>query len=217
MDHTYPEELGLIRAALATCQIVSGGPDDDSRPFVATAFFISPTILVTAAHAIHKSAKIVYGQMPLVCGQFHPPKMIFEGAVGVTRFQFKVLKRVLDPGPPGIDMAILQTEHFLWGHFIHIEESGENQKIGDRVDVLGYPKYDKDWFDEMHPQLSDRRQGYKDAFEILQMEKLNISTGNLLSVGDDSSYRLSTSAGMSGGPVMHDTKAIGNLIPVLAN
>jgi len=205
---------------MSTFHIVSKkSPTEDGPYFVGTGFFISPTILVTAAHAVCESATIVYGtQSTLKSTRVSAPRDIFTGTPGVMRLEFKVLKRIIESGPPRIDIAILKvSEGIRWGQFIHIDVSVEDRNIGDRVDVLGYPRYNEDWFNRMHPQLTNPLQGFVDAIQTLQTQKLNISTGSLLSVGEYYTYRLSSSPGMSGGPVMCGSKAIGESSAVSVN
>lgn len=82
--------------------------------------------------------------------------------------------------------------------------------VGERVDVMGYPVYNQEWFLDRHRNLSDPEDSFRSAALLLIPPwHLVNSTGKILSVGNRPSYSLSTGSGMSGGATVYKGKVIG--------
>ena len=152
---------------------------------------------------------IVYGQ-PAGQDQVEmDPRKVWTGHA--TRQGFKVLDKVhTKHGSSWLDIAILETTNdATFGYPVEIDFDVQ-LTLGDCVDTVGYPaNYDELWIKEHHPTIPDASLAIQQAIIILPKWRLVVSSGNLISTGNNPEYKLSTCGGMSGGPVVYKGKVIG--------
>jgi hypothetical protein len=179
----------------------------------ATAFFISPTKLLAASHSALKAGQIVRAQLP--------------GAERVELNNEAIYKLVASTVPLICEMKVFKTfylgRHARWTDIAILETVGINsqrwveldleirRKPGDKVDVIGYPAcHDKDRMLILHSELKDNiEEAISDANTLLPPGQLSVSYGEIIKDGANPTYRLSTTAGMSGGAVVLNGKVIG--------
>ena len=221
VDPKFQERTNELKAvAQFTCRIVSESAKVGSLS-VATAFFISPKILVTAHHAVPaKPGSVVCFQIPGLPLCDKSAENVWLGINGVTRFQCRV--KSCPAIPSDVDIACMEIIGkgncfgFVDCHDESDIPSPEDSplKIGDPVDVLGYTgAYDEIWLERNHTDVSNPADLMNVAVDILPKWHLAVSYGTVISTGQKLTYSLSTCGGMSGGPVVWKGKVIGYYSP----
>jgi hypothetical protein len=134
----------------------------------------------------------------------------------VTRITLVVKEKWGRNDLDSLDVALLEVmEGFRWGDFTEIQLDPD-MAVGDRVDVVGYPVYNQEWFLDHHPSLANPEDSYRSsALLLIPPWHLVSSAGKLLSIGDKPSYSVSTGSGMSGGATVYKGKVIGKLLLML--
>jgi V8-like Glu-specific endopeptidase len=109
-----------------------------------------------------------------------------------------------------IDVSILKSIGYQATTWIPIDTTTRLAKDF-AVDILGYPgDHSLAYLSKLHHLRlgpADRDQ----LESILPHLELIVSHGNVLEANDRVFYRLSTTGGMSGGPVIYNGKAVGNI------
>jgi len=197
-------------AARCTCRIsrmLDGGNPQD-----ATAFFISPTLL-TAGHVASGKDRIL-GQKP---GKFKAE--IADDVFAATTPAADVLKfRTVatlyrGKGRPGsIDINVLKvTSRYRATTWITMDTAARVPK-DTTVDLLGYPgDYSQTYLSKLLGITINSDQEWNQIRAIVPAHRLIVSHGKVLEENDRVIYKLSTTGGMSGGPVMYNKKAVGTL------
>jgi hypothetical protein len=193
----------LVKAGQCTSMLlIDNGPGDSS---LGTAFFVAPSILVTAGHCVADigEAKLLisYPGLPLVESQ-----QIRQGVIDTIRCTLKAL--MYNPNKPGEDFAILDCGSFRSKNYLPISQSmlAENTV----VDIVGYPgQVTLPWL-EKHEGLLSPSQSVDEATKLLPMHHLAISRGHVTQSNSTISYYLSSVRGMSGACLLKDGKAYGN-------
>ena len=85
----------------------------------------------------------------------------------MTRITLVVKEKWSRGDPDGLDIALLAvTEGFRWGDFAQIQLDPD-MAVGDRVDVVGYPVYNQEWFLDQHPNLVNPEDSYRSSALLL--------------------------------------------------
>jgi len=199
----------LEMAARCTCRIsrlLSNGHPQDG-----TAFFISPTLLLTAGHIAAKKEQIL-AQAPgkleaeLADNVFSTTELgsdVFECRVVVTLYKGKGI-------PGSIDFCILKvkSKEYRAKSWLAID-TGVRVPEESRVDLIGYPgDYSKGYLTKLLDYPIGREENMQIDM-IMPSQHLIVSHGKVIEENDHVVYKLSTTGGMSGGPVTYNKKAVG--------
>jgi len=179
-----------------------------------TAFFISPTILLTAAHVVHDPRDKIIAEEPgklkatyFMEEVFDEPRDEEEG----KRFECRLVETLFGSA----DVSVLEVVgSYRSEHFIQISQQPLPAEChGIIVDILGYPGvYSHRSVKNMHPSKHVSADLVHDVETLFPRRELVISHGMIETGGDKPEYRVSTILGMSGGPVLVDGKVIGKYI-----
>ena len=201
----------LMSAAQSTCYIAvrpDRNPDTLSPGYqYGTAFFVSSTVLITAAHLVPDNKRRIVGQLPGTQHATFFAEDLFKKPPPFSTFECKCL----GTGLPNADLAVLQvTGSYRAKVFLEIDYGG--LKSDDPVDVVGYPgQYSYRDVRNMHPGLIDGDL-VEDVFELFPQGRLLVTYGLVVLGGFMPRYRLSTVSGMSGSPVIMNGKVKGIVI-----
>ena len=134
-------EERLVLAAKSTCFIgVKPGLDDDGKPtsFASgTAFFVGPTILVTAGHLVPDGKRKIVAQCPGTRNATFFIEDHFDDPVshGLQVFSCKFV----GTGRPNADISILQViGSYRAENYLQVRHSSLNSEEMQSVDVVGY-------------------------------------------------------------------------------
>lgn len=195
-----------MNAARSTCFIgVNPGPDGRGA-ISGTAFFVSPTILLTAGHMARDGNREIAIQIPGT-----QKAVLFVDNLFIKKTEIERIEcDFVETGWPDIDICILKVKgDYKSSHYLHIEPTTLFQ--GDRVDVVGYPGHYSDrYVQKMHPAESVDRDAIEDFTGLFPRCELIVSHGTVESSGNRPTYNLSTVIGMSGSPVLISGKVTGN-------
>ena len=217
----FPDrEAALFGIRMSTCRIsfeVESG-DGGSQYGGGTAFFVSPTILLTASHSALKEGQTVRAQLP-------GTERVEMNDEAVCKRELKKLGKTLKMRvvkafftgrhAQWTDLAILETTGLDCDEWVELDLESQLEP-GDKVDVVGYPGYhDRDRMLILHSELKHNiDEAMSDADILLPPGQLSVSFGEIIRDGKNPTYRLSTTAGMSGGAVVFNGKVIGMLTVV---
>lgn len=174
-----------------------------------TAFFVSPTILLTAGHIVQDHKDTIVVEMPGTLEAEYFPERLFQTSprTGHTT----VICKLLGTGYPDADISVLEVVGpFKSAHYLSIEQH-KFVTEADAVDVIGYPgMFTAKQVLHMHPSedLVDRHM-VRDVEALFPKRELVITHGSILFGGIRPCYRLSTVVGMSGAPVVLNGKVVG--------
>lgn len=185
---------------------------EGGNPQYGTAFFISPTLLLTAGHVATKNERIL-GQAP---GKLQPEisdKVFAATKLGPDVFECRTISTLYKgKGIPGsVDVSILKVKSKYHATSWVTMDTGSRVPKGSKVDLLGYPAgYSIEYLSGL---LNIPIVVVEDAFpqitSIMPAHRLIVSHGTVLDENDQVVYKLSTTGGMSGGPVIYNKKAVG--------
>ena len=206
-----PDKDYILAASRATSLLMIEGYDSKGRRSLefATAFFIAPSLLLTAGHAA-VSPNGLRTELYL----FHP---------GTTHLDFSqvakrspsaircavVVNHYSGVGFPSNDIAILSSGNFESAHFLTL--SGEGIPLDRNVDIIGYPGEIRDmWLSEKHDGLADVSKNKASGEVLLPPRQLVVTRGIVAhNSGSLVSYTISTCPGLSGSCVMFEGKVHG--------
>jgi V8-like Glu-specific endopeptidase len=207
----------IIAAAKCTAFVIIEEPKTDGsngvHRYTGTAFFVSPTRLLTAGHNIVG----VHGPASKIC-------IAYPGLPKVTAWQVAKLKvpaitcKVVGTmyrrgGPYVRDIAILDSGSYSYPHHLSLSLFNPPEDAKPTVDVIGYPGDIKlEWITE-HEGLLDYDKGQTDAVQLLPRGQLTVTRGEIENDGETIPYHISTCTGMSGSPVLYKGKVIGMFVP----
>src|SRR5579859_4400024 len=151
----------LVAAARSTSFIAvkrHQKPDVAPEPYQSgTAFFISPTILLTAGHIVHDHKDTIIIEMPGNLEAEYFPERLFQTSAGTSHGT--VMCKLLETGYPDADVSVLEVVgSFKSANYLSIEQH-KFVAGPDAVDVIGYPGlYTEKQVLHMHPSehLVDR-------------------------------------------------------------
>jgi len=180
---------------------------DDSEAQIATAFFIGPKHLLTAAHSLYKKDS-----------SFQSIQLIGPGIphIDVNKFynndyatvDCDLIGTYYDVrGSYEGDIALLYSGSFNSPHFIQLSTVAPLK--GEIVDVIGYPGPASEVWMSTQGKLNDITTSLARVAKLLPNRRLSVSRGTVEATGDIVSYNLSTVPGMSGSCVVYQGKAIG--------
>ena len=178
-----------------------------------TAFFISPTKLLTACHSALQPEQTVRAQMPGVEKVELNDEAIckLDRKTVTMNLQMRVVKTFyLGNHARWTELAMLETVGINYDKWVELDLDSQLEP-GDKVDVVGYPgSHDKSRMLILHPEVKDNvDEAMADADVLLPPGQLSVSFGEIIRDGKNPTYRLSTTAGMSGGAVMFNGRVIG--------
>jgi hypothetical protein len=205
----------LVSAAKSTCSIGVKGHGGHRGDFTSgTAFFISPTILLTAAHVVHDPRDKIIAEEPgklkatyFIEEVFGDPRDEEDG----KRFECRLVETLF----ASADVSVLEVVgSYRSEHFIQVSQQPLPAEChGSIVDILGYPgAYTPRQIKNMHPSENVPFDLVCDVEALFPRRELVISHGMVETGGEKPQYRVSTVIGMSGGPVLVDGKVIGSLL-----
>lgn len=176
-----------------TCQTISG-----------TAFFFAHNLLLTAAHNViprtdgGRIIKIGFAYMGRSIVDCNTPTN--ECIVTALHYAHKSMSQ---------DIAILKCPRHYAPTFLSL--SADPLGKGDVVHVIGYPgEISSDWLKDAHDSLNDLQTSLCRSEVLLPKDTLTVTEGIMESMQDGKlSYRISTSHGMSGSPVLYNGKVHG--------
>jgi hypothetical protein len=181
-----------------------------------TAFFISPTHLLTAAH-------ICFGDTPnaKLTRLFivHPPGLPFVNYTALATDQLTTLECTIVGTVYGKkqcytsmnDIAILHAGSIKVPYYLPLSTTLPLE--GAAVNVIGYPGRIQPKWIQMQPGIRDTDAGQKAAEILLPERRLTISQGKVTATGPLISYDVSTCPGMSGACVLYNDQIVG-IIPL---
>ena len=194
----------LAKAARCICYI---GTKQDDEYATGTAFFVSPTILLTAEHVVPDKSVSVLAQLPGVQqAEFNVERLFKKDSLEIETF---ICHPVSDKKNYFVDITILDCSQSSYRATDWLELDQVVLSHGTKVDVIGYPG-------EYTIRYLEDSQGVRiggselvDITELLPRWKLTVTHGPVIRGGKLPTYRLSTIGGMSGSPVILNGKAVG--------
>ena len=207
-------ELSMIRKATCHISVEKQSGAGRSAEFTygsATAFFIGPDTLLTAGHVL-SLGQIGRAQLPGKAKVERDSEGIFKKTVNVSAFDVKAVGCFLvKEGPGRVDMSVLETVGFTNSDWVTLDLEG-NLVVDDLVDVVGYPgTVSESRLLISHHLITNANldQALQNARALLPSGTLAVTTGVITSTGEMPTFRVSTTHGMSGAPVMRKGKIIG--------
>jgi hypothetical protein len=202
-------QYDLEYAAKCTCFVFR--PSKSGSMATGTAYFVGPTTLVTVGHMASDKGTKLLAQLP---GTLKAEKRTDglwlqpNDTKGPETFTCTVTKSLYKKRNVDHDIAILSCKgSYQASQWLEIEKMPLPEGLN--VDLVGYPG----WYTApilAHTQgfvLSDIEE--QDIRQILPRCELVLSHGTILEPGALVTYKLSTTGGMSGGPVIVNGKAVG--------
>jgi V8-like Glu-specific endopeptidase len=175
-----------------------------------TAFFVAPSLLITAGHCVANLAKArlilsLPGRERLNADSLRNGST--EGLkCEVKETLFRPKRSTKDSAR---DIAILETG-YISPHYLELSQT--RLELGSVVDVIGYPGDIPIHWLRKHRGLSNADQSKATAEKLLPMRHLTISRGNVAAVNSTVTYNVSTCRGMSGSSLLSGGKAYGMII-----
>lgn len=206
-------EESLVLGAKSTCFIVvKPGLSDDGKSISyasGTAFFVGPTILVTAGHLVPDGKRNIVAQFPGTRNATFFVEDHFDDPVkhGLQTFQCKFV----GTGRPNADISILQViGPYQAENYLEVRRSSLNSEDQQSVDVVGYTgMYTARYVRNMNHVA--HRDSVNDVEALFPKRELIITHGPVVLGGIMPTYRLSTVGGMSGSPVLLNGAVIGTI------
>lgn len=204
----------LLAAARSTCSIAvkchqkgRGGGTLSYRS--GTAFFVSPTILLTAAHIVRDHKDTIVIELPGTLKATGFLERLFQPSANLRTISCKLL----ETGHPDTDVSVLEVVGtFKSEHYLPIEQHRFVPDV-DTVDVVGYPSIlTTRQIQHMHPceDLVELNM-VEDVETLFPRRELIVTHGSVIFGGIQPSYRLSTVPGLSGAAVLLNGNVIGNI------
>lgn len=173
-----------------------------------TAFFISPTRLLTAGHLVHDARDKIVAEEPGQLKATYFIRQLFRDTNTNFKFECKLITTLFGTA----DVSILEVvDSYQSVNFIQVDQMILPPDCdGVAVDILGYPgAYGARDIEVMHPTDEADFNLVKDVESLFPRRELVISHGIIKNGGTAPRYRVSTIIGMSGGPVLVNGKVIG--------
>jgi hypothetical protein len=194
----------LVAVGKSTCYIGSRIPNEDIAS--GTAFFVGPTTLLTAGHMAPAWNTRVRAQLPGTKEALSFVDELFESENETETFPCRCIATLY----PQADISILDSTPYrseTW-----LVPTKEPLKRGEAVDIVGYPGlYSDRYIKTKHGRDVKIDSGaIHDIQSLLPKCKLTVTHGPVVN-GAVASYKVSTIAGMSGGPVIVNGKCVGKL------
>ena len=208
-----PDKDYILAASKATSLLMIEAYDSKGRRTLefATAFFIAPSLLLTAGHAT-----VSPNGLRTELYVFHPGTTYLSFSQVAKRSPSAIRCAVVvnhyrEVGFPSNDIAILSSGNFESAHFLTL--SGEGIPLNRNVDIIGYPGEIRDmWLSEKHDGLEDVGKNKAIAEMLLPLRHLVVTRGNVAhNSGSLVSYTISTCPGLSGSCVMFEGKVHGKI------
>jgi len=195
---------GLLKAGKCTCMLLI---DHGTEITTGTAFFVAPSLLITAGHCV---ANLVKSQLILSLPgrEFINADKLRNGDIEGLKCTVKAT--LFKPGRSSRDwtrdIAILETG-YISPNFLDLSRT--HLEVGAVVDVIGYPGDIPIHWLRRHHGLDSADQSKATAEKLLPMRHLTISRGNVAVANSTVTYNVSTCRGMSGASLTSGGKAYG--------
>lgn len=176
-----------------------------------TAFFVAPSLLITAGHCVANLAK---SQLILSL----PGRELIDADKlrngDIEGLKCTVKATLFKPGRSSWtrDIAILETG-YISPNFLDLSQT--HLGVGAVVDVIGYPADIPVHWLRRHHGLDSADHSKATAEKLLPMRHLTISRGNVAAANSTVTYNVSTCRGMSGASLTSGGKAYGMLFILL--
>ena len=207
-----PDKASILAASKATSLLMIEGVDSRGHRSLhfATAFFIAPSVLLTAGHAALEAAGAVRTDFYI----FHPGTQYLDWNQVWRRtpsaIRCTVVQNLYSGGRSSSkDIAILSSGSFESAHFLPL--SGDRIPVHRNVDVIGYPGEKRNlWLTEKHEGLNNVEESGAAGEVLLPTRQLVVTRGVVAYDAEDlTSYTISTCPGLSGACVMFNGKVHG--------
>jgi Trypsin-like peptidase domain len=204
-----PAKESLLAASKATSLLVIEWTDKKKHGYlvVATAFFVGPSVLLTAGHAVLKpeeAVSIEYYLFPAGTEFISLADLVHRRPV---IYPFEVIENASVRS--NLDLAILKTA-VQSSYFVDL--STQEMPIDGTADIIGYPGEKRERWIRKHPGLADSEieNSEKTAEELLPKRTLVVTRGIVQHHnGCYTLYKISTCPGLSGSPVVYEGKVHG--------
>lgn len=213
MQPSFEEDSELIHEA-ANCMalVIIEHTSADGKvvaQYLGSAFFISPTLLLTAGHNIREPPNV---KVSVRIGK--PGTAYINYAAALHRLIPTIVCKIVASlykyphSPSHEDIAILDTGTYENGSS-YLKLSPVLPSLSSKVNVVGYPGSVKQEWLMCHDGINDAEDGRRKTADMFPAQRMTITSGPVNQVTSTISYKLSTIPGMSGGCVLHDGKVIG--------
>jgi V8-like Glu-specific endopeptidase len=170
---------------------------------VGTAFFIAPSILITAGHCVASALKpgvrLIASLPGLAVVDMHELR---RG--GIAAIKCTVKESLLRSKRK--DIAILECGYISPNY---LEIGQDHLQPNSIVDIIGYPGDITTAWLLKHPALISTAESKDIAEKLLPLHHLTITRGNIVGMNSTMTYTVSTCRGMSGACVLYGGKAYG--------
>ena len=202
-------EEDLHRVASATCSIYT--KYSETRYGSATAFFILPTILLTAGHVVDGVGRAQIFGMPPGSRKASNPRRVFNDPRSSQRFQCFVKERRYVSSKE--DIAILETRDYVSPSLV-TPNLDLQPSLNQMIYIVGYPgEYTMTQMleDNLDDRVDDLDEAHSQCKRTLPPFTLTASYGKVAqnTNADNPTYKASTIRGMSGSPVVFQGSVIG--------
>ena len=171
-----------------------------------TAFFVAPSLLVTAGHVVSGARRAGTRLLISIPGTAVVDSADLQ-AGRIPSIHCSVKATLFNARRPNEDLAILECG-YTSPHFLPI--SLEKLKPDSEVDIIGYPgQITADWL-QSHPGLKSADRSLPIAEKLLPLRHLTVSRGRVLTSNSIVTYYLSSVRGMSGSCVHNGGKVYGS-------
>jgi len=206
-----PRKDNLALVGQSTCNVFR--LTENGRFKQGTAFFISPTILLTAGHlAPHKGEKVII-QVPgkLVISRHY--SNLWRASASKTADDSEVITckvlKTLYKGKIDIDISILKCSHYRASTWVAIDMSLP-LNMESTIDLVGYPSAPSIQYLSQVQGFNLSASDWNGVNSVLPMFELVVSHGKVVQEDDISPrYKLSTTYGMSGAAIVFQGKVVG--------
>jgi hypothetical protein len=211
------EKTSILEASKATSLLLVESTDSKGRHAwdFATAFFVTPTLLLTAGHAAIDSPEAVKTERYL----FLPGTLCLNIDEISARKPYAVRCNVVETlfkanAHVSKDIAILSSGSFESQSYLEL--SADPVPVDATIDIIGYPGEKRtNWLREKHPELKSLVEGASAGEALLPTRQLVVTRGVVKRPDymDMTSYNISTCPGFSGSCLIYQGKVHG--IPML--
>ena len=142
-------------------------------------------------------------------------KGVYRREIPASAFDVKAVANYYftsNSGFPKVDLAVLNTLDFSHDHWVTLDLTGTIDH-GDVIDILGYPgPINEGGILVSHSSITNANldKAVDNARQLLPSGTLVVTFGTIIDAGDLPTFRASTTHGLSGAPVVHNGKVIGN-------
>lgn len=200
----------MIHVATCTCNIAAKYPSNGLTYGYATAFFVGPTLLLTAAHIYDGADTEIVAQLPGRQTTHVDIKQLFLEKPPIQVFKCSAL---LLNRPVAADILVLDCSSSGYRAHSWIDISRNYLVDGVGIDLVGYPgPYSPQYVADTQNMPEVSATDIDDLRDLLPACQLTISYGTVMKEFRAPilrSYRVSTIGGMSGSPVVLGGKAVG--------